>query len=141
MEKIRQGQRRRILERYAFTEFEAEALKVVPIKPTPYFKDLCQERVKEHQRWLNDGRTEADWLQHIIERYRANSWYKRDDFGTPIADPFKMLRDFEDRYRDRHPQYVSPWEKKTPRMSSVEVRTKMLRTVKSQRATARKLMA
>ena len=44
--------------------------------------------------------------------YAKNGWVRRSKKGQVVADPWKMLRDFEDRYKQKNPEYDSPWEKR-----------------------------
>ena len=134
MGEIIRNLRRGKLRTAGFAEFEAEALKIVPIKSTPYWKAMIRQRNQEYSDWRRAGKTEAAWLQHIIETYRRNSWFKRDWAGTPLADPFAMLRQAEDAHKARFPAYNSPWQKRSRRLSSAEFREKARRTIKDQRS-------
>jgi len=44
--------------------------------------------------------------------YFDSKWRKRTRTGRIVYDTWAMLRDFEDKYRAKHPQYKSPWEKR-----------------------------
>lgn len=84
-----------------FMKFEARQLSKVPFN-VPYMKPMIRERLKEHTEFLATGKTEIAWVRFIWKRYRANGW----------KTAFDMLRATEHRYRDKHPEYESPWERK-----------------------------
>jgi hypothetical protein len=56
--------------------------------------------------------TPAKFESQIKELYRVNRWLKTNKAGKMVAEPWEMLRDFGDRWRNKYPQYDSPWEKR-----------------------------
>lgn len=93
-----------------FLYFEAYPLSEVPFKTCSYMRQLIRERRAELNEYIRGGATKSQWRQHIKDKYNENKWLKRDRVGMPVADPWKMLRDFEDSWRQQFPQYESPWQ-------------------------------
>ena len=129
---IRQRRRRHYLEHSGFLLFEADDLCVIP-GYVPYFKRLIRERQSELENWLRAGRTMAEWQLHIRAKYVDHKWGKEDAGGFK-ADPWKLLRAFEEDYRDRNPEYDSPWEKNKRRR--LDFLAKIERTMTKQRGMA-----
>ena len=132
MNTFRQRRRRRYLEQSGFLLFEADDLCTIP-GYVPYFKKLVRERRAELADWVRAGRTMREWELRLQRLYRDNKWIRLVR-GLPAADPFKMLRDFEDDYRDRNPEYDSPWEKNKRRRP--DFLAKIERTMAKQRGAA-----
>ena len=110
---FREKRRRGYLERSGFLLFEADDLCVIP-GYVPYFKRLVRERRALLKEWLGAGYTMPQWELRLQRLYRDNKWVVFID-GLPKADPWKLLRAFEDDYRDHNPEYDSPWQKKKRR--------------------------
>jgi hypothetical protein len=84
-------------------------IKVRPIPlSVPYVKEMIRERAKEHRAAKAAGVTDTEWIKRIRDRYDENDWYNRE--GNRSLWP--MIREYEDRYRAKHPQYESPGEKR-----------------------------
>lgn len=90
--------------------FEAQPLSRVPPEKCPYFEDLLESRATMLRKARQLGFTQRQFDAQIKELYRVNDWTKKNRKGEVIADPWKMLRNWEDKYRDKNPEYESPWE-------------------------------
>ena len=94
-----------------FLPFEARPLSKVPVRVCPYMKHLTKERREMFQKARAAGMTRIQWEGLIKEKYNTNKWLRAGRIRIE-ADPWKMLREFEDRWKDKNPQYTSPWEKR-----------------------------
>jgi len=83
-------------------------------------KPLVKERQTEYNKMLKRAlkqgvpATERDkaWLTHIKRRYVAMGWKsKKDTWGSTVA--FRMVKAKEKEYKLKHPEYQSPWTKKS----------------------------
>lgn len=93
-----------------FNPFEARPLSKVPAKICPYFRAMIAERRDMLRQARRLGTTQKGFEAQIKELYRINGWLKKNRKGQVIADPWKFLRDYEDKWRAKQPQYTSPWE-------------------------------
>ena len=125
-EKFRQGN--------AFLPFEAQPLSRINIAICPYLQFMIDERRAERREALNKGLTLTQWENEIKSRYNKNGWLKRGRTGKILADPWKMLRNYEDRFRQKHPEYESPWEPRYKNMR--DFMAKIERTMAKQRGVA-----
>lgn len=123
MREVRRKLRRAKLERHGLLLFEAEDLAGIPFK-VPYFRAMVRDRFKALVRWRDRGKTMKAWQLHIFQLYERKGWMKVSKYGTRGADPFKMLRAYEDDYRQRFPTYVSPYEKRGRDMRVLALRLK-----------------
>ena len=104
-------QKRYQLLRYAgFLEFEARELSKVPAK-VPYMKKLINERMLLFRRTTKRGMVSSEYLRRIKLKYHGKGWIRKVG-GKVKYDVWAMLRSFEDEYKDKVPDYVSPWEPK-----------------------------
>ena len=94
----------------AFLPFEARPLSKVPVGICPYFRAMIDERRAEAIKAGHQGLTKTQWEDRIKDRYQTNKWLSLNREGKVVADPWKMLRDYEDRWRAKQPEYTSPWE-------------------------------
>lgn len=92
-----------------FLPFEARELSRVPLK-VPYMAMLIRDRYREARRAHDSGVSWAAFTRTIMQRYKNNDWIRPSRSGKFKHDPWKMLKDAEKRYRDRKPEYESPWE-------------------------------
>lgn len=107
--KTRRQRRYRVLREAGFLPFEAQSLSRVTFQ-TPYFDAMIRSRYRELKTALREDISQAEWRRIIHRRYRDNGWY---EVGDPRKrSPFAMLRDFEEKYRGKNPNYKSPWEKR-----------------------------
>jgi hypothetical protein len=95
-----------------FTEEEAEAFESIPFD-TPYFAAMIEERRADFETAKEQGISRDEFIQSIQEKYDSEEW----------KNPFAMLRTYEDEYRDKNPEYESPWEKRQ-RQKRKEARAK-----------------
>jgi len=110
--KTRRMQRFANLRRLQFMKFEAFALSKVSPAVTPYFREMMRERAEMAAKAFKMGKTEREFEAQIKELYRVNGWVKRNRAGKVIADPWKMFRSFEDKFKAKRPEYTSPWQKR-----------------------------
>lgn len=95
-----------------FLPFEARSLSRVPVKIVPYMRGLIEERQEMYQKAVEMKIGITKWESQIKELYRVNRWLKLNKAGKIVADPWRMFRDFGDKYRAKKPEYDSPWEKR-----------------------------
>jgi len=101
--------------RNGFLPFEARPLSRISEK-VPYMPQLIATRASLLARAKREGWSRARYETYIKEQYRKKGWRKLNRPGTKVVDdPWQMLRDYEDRYKDKHPEYISPWVKKQKR--------------------------
>lgn len=117
-----------------FLRIEAASLSFVPFN-VPYYKQLIRDRQATFRQAQKEGQTSEQYEQGIIKDYIAHGWL-RHKRGKDVPDTFKLLRAYEDRYRDRQPQYESPWQKKPRRISSADFQSKVGRTLQRQQGYA-----
>lgn len=108
------------LKEFGFFPFEARQLCKVPFK-TPYMR----EGIRERKRALKDAQLEykerklrfskTEWAEIIKEMYITRNWLKEGR-----SDPWQMLRAWEDRYRDKRPEYESPPKHRKPKIKRQE---------------------
>lgn len=117
-----------------FLPFEARALSRVPFKICPYMRQLISDRQETVSEAKGAGATKAQYENQIKGLYNKEKWLKQDRIGKAVADPWRMLRDYEDRWRQKQPSYTSPWEAKYRRWK--DFYTKLERTMDKQRGLA-----
>lgn len=117
-----------------FLPFEARPLSKVPTRLCPYLRDLMVERRDMAKKAKTQGKALKQFEDQIKELYRINRWLKRDRAGKIIGDSWKMLRDYEDRWRARQPEYTSPWQARYRKWK--DFYTKLERTRQKQRGLA-----
>ena len=115
----------------AFLPFEARPLSKVPFAICPYMRQLIEERRNEAKKAERQGLTDAQWEKKIRDEYKKQGWLSLDRAGRIKADPWKMLRDYEDRWRAKQPEYTSPWEARMRKWK--DFYTKLERTMQKQR--------
>jgi hypothetical protein len=94
-----------------FLPFEARVLSRVPINRVPYMRMVIRERQDMYRKAVAMGTTQKKWEDQIRELYQVSNWLKKNRAGKVMADPWKMFRDHGEKYKARHPEYDSPWEK------------------------------
>lgn len=90
---------------------EAFQLSKVPFS-VPYMKPMVEDRLKDYRKALAQRITRSQYEKIIRDTYDKMGWI--DSKGN--YSPWSMLRDYQDRYRDKHPSYDSPWEKQRKSM-------------------------
>ena len=108
--KTRRYSRYKRLRLNGFLPFEARPLSRVPFKICPYMRQLIADRRAEANKAIKGGLTKKEYEQQIKDKYKGNKWQKLNRVGKVVADPWRMLRDYEDRWRAKQPDYSSPWE-------------------------------
>lgn len=109
--KTRRQRRYDILRKSGFLPFEARTMSRVPFR-VPYMDVMIKERFKGFDEALAKGVSRTGWEKIIKNFYIGNNWRKRTRLGRMKYDPWQMLRDFESKFRAKHPEYESPWEKR-----------------------------
>lgn len=109
--KTRRQNRYSQMRRAGFLPFEARPLSKVPFAICPYLRRLIREREGELGKARRQGATQRQWEDHIKGRYAANRWLRAGKKKIE-ADPWRMLRDYEDKWKAKQPQYTSPWQKR-----------------------------
>lgn len=109
--RTRRHERYEKLRKAGFLPFEARPLSRVPIKTVPYMGKLIAERRKELVKAERQGKTRTAYENLIRAKYRENKWLKAGKRRIE-SDPWRMLRDFEDQWRAKQPEYSSPWQKR-----------------------------
>ena len=113
--------------------FEARAMSKVPVRVCPYMKQLTKERYQDFLKARAEGATRTGWENRIKKLYSDNRWLRAGRRRIE-ADPWKMLREFEDRWKDKNPQYTSPWQKRWRDWKGFLAKTE--RTIAKQRGMA-----
>ena len=106
--RTRRQARYELLRKCGFLRIEASDLSKVPLR-IPYMDKLIKQRYEDYKQAFRDKWTQAKWDSEIKKKYREKNWItdKRS-----IYDSWAMLRNFEHAYRNQHPEYESPWEKR-----------------------------
>ena len=94
-----------------FLKFEAYPLSKVPWK-TPYLQGLVRQRQRRLKDSVQAKITIRQYEDSIKALYRSNRWLKRNRVGKIVADPWRMLRDAEDKWKEQQATYESPWVRK-----------------------------
>ena len=131
--KTRRHNRYQALRNAGFLPFEARPLSRVP-STVPYFRQLVADRLNDVRVAKKAGVTLKQYEDKIKGQYGREGWLKRNRAGKIVADPWKMLRAFEGRYRARQPEYESPWEKRYRNLRDFII--KIERTMQRQRGLA-----
>ena len=118
----------------AFLPFEARPLSRVPFAICPYMRQLIRDRRNELRQAKKEGLTKERWEDRIKERYRSNRWLKYNRVRKIVADPWQMLRDYENKWRAKQPDYSSPWEARMRKWKDFQA--KLERTMQKQRGFA-----
>ena len=101
-----------------FLKFEARELSKVPTK-VPYMRNLIKDRQELFERATRRGWSYGKYTASIKSKYRWERWDKRT--GKRVKyDAWAMLRSYEDEYKDKNPEYVSPWQPKQKRHRDFE---------------------
>lgn len=101
-----------------FTAREAQVLSNMPLN-VPYMRKLVTERRQELRKAVKSGLTVKKFQDNIKNFYVANKFLKDAKISKKTGkvirariDPWAMLRDYEDKFKAKTPQYDSPWQKK-----------------------------
>ena len=97
-----------VLRKAGLLPFEARPMSRVPRK-TPYMPQLIAVRANVFNRARREGWSQKRYETYIKDIYRKRGWRKLNRVGKMVDDPWQMFRYYEDRYKSRHPDYVSPW--------------------------------
>lgn len=127
--RTRRQQRYIKLRESGFLPFEAQDLSKVSIKLTPYLQQMVTERKRMLAKATKARLTKAGYKKLIDNIYDKGHFYIARAQGIK-PDVWKMFRDWEEKYRDKHPEYQSPWQKK--RKKWVDFMAKAERTIAKQ---------
>ena len=99
-----------------FLPFEARWLSRVPFGLCPYMKDIKKDRRELMARTRAEAKAQGkkltswDWEKIIKNLYKKSDWCRLDRRDHLMYDPYRLLKDYEERHRQKNPQYESPWE-------------------------------
>jgi hypothetical protein len=111
MKKMRETREQQLI-RWGFLPFEAQELRIIK-NPPPYFKQLIMQRRSMRMNAKKYGWSEAEFSRRVKSVYEKERIAKRI-LGRKETrySPWDLLRKYEDRYKDRHPNYETPTAKK-----------------------------
>jgi hypothetical protein len=112
MYKSRRQRRYENLKTAGFLPFEAVGLSKIAVnRMPPYMRQMIQDRSKEVIKAKKDGWSKQKFVDEIKGKYHDKRWAIRTKKGNIHSNSvFSLLRDYEDAYRVKNPDYVSPWE-------------------------------
>lgn len=93
-----------------FLKTEARVLSKIPFK-VPYMSALIGIRKHVMVQARKEKWTEQQYEAHILKYYQNKGWLKPGE-RLKVGNVYRMLRESENRYKDKHPEYESPWQKK-----------------------------
>lgn len=107
--KTKRQARYEILIKSGFLRFEARTFSAMPLK-VPYIDVMLKQRRKELEEAREQKLSRQEFEKQIKQRYIDNDWFevKHPNRYSPHA----MLREFEHSYKQKHPEYESPWKKR-----------------------------
>jgi hypothetical protein len=109
--RTRRQHRYLILRDTGFLPFEAKELSKIPFK-VPYIDAMIKERYSYLKTAAKQKSTKKNWEKMIKDFYVDRGFTKKNKQNRTILDPWQMMRDFEFKYKNKHPEYESPWEKR-----------------------------
>lgn len=112
--KARRQLRFEYLKQLGFLDFEAAELSQLSkrvLSDTPYIRDMLKDRAKVLQEAINRQWGKANYIKWVKELYSDKKWTRRTKTGRVLSDPWSLLRDYEDKYREKYPAYTSPWQR------------------------------
>jgi len=74
-------------------------------------KELRKARLIEYRQARQAKVKKADYVARILARYEDNLWVRETKYNQLIADPWRMVKQFESKYKLLHPEYKSPTKK------------------------------
>lgn len=109
--KTRRQGRYNVLRKSGFQPFEARPLSRVPFN-VPYMTGMLRERLRDYEAAIKKGWTQTRYEEAIKRLCKDRHWITKTRTGKRRYDPWAMLRGYENRYKEKHPEYVSPWVKR-----------------------------
>jgi hypothetical protein len=106
--KTRRQKRYEILAKNGFLMFEAKPLSFVPHN-VPYMQTIIRKRRKVQAEAARQDWTDKRYRRYIYSLYRDNEWITLTKTGKKKLDAWALLRQEKDRYKEKHPEYKSPW--------------------------------
>ena len=131
--RTRRQHRYLVLRDAGFLPFEARALSKVPTRICPYMRHLIADRKAMFLDAKQTHATNKQYENRIKALYNTNKWLSAGKLRIQ-ADPWKMLRDYEDRWRAKQPEYTSPWQKRWRDWKDFQAKTE--RTIRKQKGRA-----
>jgi hypothetical protein len=101
----------RLINKRGLLRFEAKALCTVSTS-NPYFESMLKKRQRLYEKAVKKGWSKKAYIDYIKNEYEENNWYKITVSGSKILDPWAMFRSFEDKHKQKRPEYTSPWVRK-----------------------------
>lgn len=101
-----------------FLPFEARWLSRVPFSLCPYMREILRDRRELRVRSRSEAKAQGkvltswDWEKIIKRLYDRSGWCRLDRKDHRMYDPYRLLKDYEERYRAKKPEYESPWERR-----------------------------
>lgn len=136
--KTRRQRRYEVLKNMGFRPFEARQLSKIPFN-VPYMDVLMKERFNLYKQAIEEEWSKKDWRDFITGLYKRENWFEVRHPKRYSA--FAMLREFEHRYRAKHPEYESPWKKRKRAMKDfLETTKKELAELPPMSATTKRRM-
>jgi len=111
MRKIKES-RRQQLERWGCLPFEADEWSEIK-NPPPYLAKLIMYRRSLKMNAIKYHWTVTEYAKRVRDSYIKEGLARRvAGKREAILSPWDLLRKYEDRYKDRHPSYETPTERK-----------------------------
>ena len=107
-----------------FTRIEAQELSAMP-RSIPYLRELVQKRAAEHSRYIKSGKTESEWVTHIKRRYPMKGYGTQKEKASVWA----MLRETEKPWKEKHPEYMRGYPKKSHHKDGEKTSHKLLNSM------------
>lgn len=127
----RREKRYEILRKNGFLIFEAKELSKMPLN-VPYFKDMVRERNRIRKQAVDKKWSREKFENSIRQLYTDKKYTKTDPWTLKTKyDPWKLLREWEDDYRGKNPDYIAPWQKRQQKWQNS--RNKIENTLKLQK--------
>lgn len=92
----------------------------------PYFQHMLRSRKRTVENLKRAGRTDKQIRDYIKKQYVDNNWLKADKLGRVRIDPWKLLREHEDKAHRRGEEYESPWRKRAYKRKSTKKEKKRI---------------
>lgn len=92
------------LTKEGFLDFEIEVLKNIPIS-LPYLRNLRGHRDRWYKRSIKEGKSKRTF-ENEVERFYIDMGFTHPE--TNEFDIWQLIRDYEKRYKVKHPKYDSP---------------------------------
>ena len=97
-----------------FLPFEAAQFSKTSEKgmQAPYFQSMIRSRQSQRAYATKQKWDYTKYKKYIHQQYKDKKQTKTDKIGRKHADPWKLLRSWENKMRAQGKAYVSPWKQK-----------------------------